>query len=77
MANIPANAYAVSISGSGTLTGSYVGFTALQATTFTALKDANGNLLTAAGALTVAAGATVPLLVTSASISSGAALFYL
>ena len=68
MANIPVNAFATSVSGSGSITGSYGGFTAVQATTFTALKDGN-NYNIANGGLVVAAGTTVPLLVTSASIS--------
>jgi hypothetical protein len=76
MANIPVNSFATAISGSGSITGSYGGFTAIQTTTFTSLKDGN-NYNIANGGLTVAAGTTVPLLVTSASVSSGQVIFYI
>lgn len=78
MANIPANGYATVISGSGSITGSYAGFTVTTTTVFTGLKDGNGtSLATGAAPLTFTNTQTIPLFVTSASISSGAALFYL
>ena len=77
MANIPSNFGASVVSGSGSITGSYSGFTAVAATTFTGLKDGNDNTLAAAASpLTFAAGTNVPLTITSASISTGAVLFY-
>lgn len=77
MANIPSNTAVSVVSGSGTITGSFSGFTIAQAVTFTGLKDVNGNALaTAAAPLTFASGVTIPVYVTSASISSGAVLFY-
>jgi hypothetical protein len=75
MANIPVNANAVLLSGSTSITGSFGGFTVAQAVTFTGLKDYYGNSLAGSG-LTFASGATVPLYVTSASISAGAILLY-
>jgi hypothetical protein len=71
MANIPANPTAVKATTS--ITGSYAGFTAASAITFSALVDANGNNL---GAITFPAGITVPLFVTSASFTGGPAIFY-
>ena len=77
MANIPSNFGAGVVSGSGSITGSYSGFTVVAATTFTGLKDGNGGALAAtASPLTFAAGTNVPLTITSASISTGAVLFY-
>ena len=77
MANIPVNPYATLVSGSGvSITGSFAGFTTAAATTFTALKDYGGGNLASSNGLTIAAGTTVPLLITSASISAGAVLFY-
>jgi hypothetical protein len=77
MANIPSNFGAAVVSGSGSITGSYSGFTVVAATTFTGLKDGNGGALAAtASPLTFAAGTNVPLTITSASISTGAVLFY-
>jgi hypothetical protein len=77
MANIPSNPTAFLISGSGSVTGSFSGFTVAQAATFTGLKDATGTTLaTGANNLTFASGVTVPLFITSASLSSGAVLFY-
>ena len=75
MANIPVNALGVVTTTS--VTGSYAGFTVVSGSaTFTALKDANGtNLATTNWVLP--AGTTVPIYVTSASLSSGAVLFYL
>ena len=80
MTNIPVNANAVVLSGSGALTGSFGGFTVVEATTFTGLKDYYGNTLAsgsaAVGNLRFPAGVTVPLYITSASISAGSVLFY-
>ena len=75
MASIPVNASATLLSGSASVTGNFAGFTVAQAVTFTGLKDANGvNIV--GGGLTFASGVTVPIYVTSASISSGAILLY-
>ena len=80
MANIPVNSYAVLLSGSGAVTGSFAGFTVAQDVTFNGLKDYYGNTLAsgsaAVGNLRFPAGVTVPLFVTSASISQGSVLFY-
>jgi hypothetical protein len=75
MANIPSNPYASLLSGSGSITGSFAGFSVAQAVTFTALKDANGTNVVGSG-LTFPTGVTIPLFVTSASISAGAILLY-
>ena len=75
MANIPVNALGTLLSGSGAVTGSFAGFTVAQAATITGLKDANGVNLAGSG-LTFASGVTVPLFVTSASISAGAIILY-
>jgi hypothetical protein len=77
MANLPANFGASIISGSGSTTGSFYGFTVAQAVTFNGLKDGSGNnLATTTAPLTFASGVTIPLIVTSASISTGAVIFY-
>ena len=77
MANIPSNFAATVVSGSGSITGSYSGFTVVTAAVFTGLKDGNDVVLAANGSsLSFSAGTNVPLTVTSASISSGAVLFY-
>ena len=75
MATIPVNPAAALLSGSASITGSFAGFSVAQAVTFTGLKDANGTSLAGSG-LTFASGATIPLFVTSASISAGAILLY-
>ena len=75
MANIPVNTNAVLLSGSGAVTGSFAGFTVAQAVTFNGLKDYYGNSLAGTG-LNFPSGTTVPLYVTSASISAGAILLY-
>lgn len=75
MATIPVNPSATLLSGSASITGSFAGFTVAQAVTFTGLKDFNGTNLVGSG-LTFASGITVPLFVTSASISAGAILLY-
>jgi hypothetical protein len=77
MANIPVNNGAFSVSGSGAVTGSFAGFTVPSAVVFSALKDANNAVIaTPATPLTFGANSFVPLTVTSASISSGAVIFY-
>ena len=75
MASIPVNASATLLSGSASMTGSFAGFSVAQAVTFTGLKDANGVNIAGSG-LTFPSGVTIPIYVTSASISSGAVLFY-
>jgi hypothetical protein len=75
MATIPVNPAAALLSGSASITGSFAGFSVAQAVTFTGLKDANGTNVAGSG-LTFASGATIPLFVTSASISAGAILLY-
>ena len=75
MATIPVNPSAALLSGSASITGSFAGFSVAQAVTFTGLKDSNGPNLAGSG-LTFASGVTIPLFVTSASISAGAILLY-
>lgn len=75
MATIPVNPSATLLSGSASATGSFAGFTVAQSVTFTGLKDANGTELAGSG-LTFASGMTIPIYVTSASISAGAILLY-
>lgn len=79
MANIPVNAAATVISGSGSITGSYAGFTVVTINTvFNGLKDANGTpIASPASPLTFTNTETIPMFVTSASISAGAAIFYI
>jgi hypothetical protein len=76
MANIPSNA--TGIVSTTSVTGSFAGFTAVSGSaTFTGLKDFQGNVLATVGApMVIPAGFTVPIFVTSASLSSGAVLFY-
>lgn len=75
MANIPVNA--TGIVSTTSVTGSYAGFTVVSGSaTFTGLKDANNVELTATDWI-IPAGVTVPIFVTSASLSTGAVLFYL
>lgn len=77
MANIPSNSTGIVIS--TTTTGSYAGFTVVSGSNavFTGLKDFQGNTLaTAAAPLVIPAGFTIPIFVTSASLTTGAALFY-
>ena len=74
MANIPANATGVVTTTS--VTGSFAGFTVVSGSaTITGLKDANNSELTATDWI-LPAGTTIPLIVTSASLSSGAILLY-
>lgn len=72
MANIPVNP--TGIVASTSVTGSFAGFTVVTtAATFSAVRDANGGSV---GAMTIPAGTTVNLFVTSASFSGGPVLFY-
>ncbi len=74
MANIPANATGVVTTTS--VTGSFAGFTVVSGSaTITGLKDANNSELAATDWI-IPAGTTIPLIVTSASLSSGAILLY-
>ena len=74
MANIPVNAQGAVITGS--ITGSYAGFTVVSGSaTITGLKDAYGNELTSTDWV-IPVGFTIPIYVTSASLSSGAILLY-
>jgi hypothetical protein len=74
MANIPANATGVVTTTS--VTGSFAGFTVVSGSaTITGLRDANNSELTATDWI-LPAGTTIPLIVTSASLSSGAILLY-
>lgn len=86
MANIPSNASGVVTTTS--ITGSFGGFTVISGSaTFTALKDITGNNLTEISVdgdlpmyvtwTNIPVGTTIPIMVTSASLSSGAVLFYL
>jgi hypothetical protein len=75
MANLPVNPSAALLSGSASISGSFAGFSVAQAVTFTGLKDSNGTNVVGSG-LTFPTGVTIPLFVTSASISSGAILLY-
>jgi hypothetical protein len=75
MPNIPANASGIVTTTS--VVGGFAGFTVVSGSaTITGLKDANGVELTTTDWI-LPAGTTVPLYVTSASLSSGAVLFYL
>ena len=64
----------------GSITGSFAGFTVVSGSaTFTGLKDyAGNNVSTGSVALwtNIPVGTTVPLYITSASLSSGAVVFY-
>ena len=73
MANLPVNPSGIVSTTS--VTGSYAGFTVVSGSaTFTGVKDANGATLTTPWV--VPAGFTIPIYITSASLSSGAVLFY-
>ena len=76
MATIPVNP--TGIVTTTTATGSFAGFTVVSGSaTITGLKDANGNILaTVAAPLVINSGDTIPIFVTSASLSSGAILLY-
>ena len=61
------------------VTGSFAGFTVVSGSaTFTGLKDYSNNIVsTSSIALwTLPVGTTVPLYITSASLSAGAVVFY-
>ena len=81
MANIPANATAISLKGGQTLTGSFAGFVGCSNTVntyihFTGLKDANGTELVTSGstpALYFKEGIVYPIFVTSASLDDTSA----
>lgn len=76
MANIPVNP--TGIVSTTSVTGSFAGFSVVSGSaTFTGLKDANNNVLaTPAAPLVINTGDTIPIYVTSASLTSGAVLFY-
>jgi len=78
MANTAFNTLGTIISGS--VTGSFAGFTVVSGSaTFTGLKDyAGNNVSTGSVALwtNIPVGTTVPLYITSASLSTGAVVFY-
>ncbi len=74
MATIPVNP--TGIVTTTTATGSFAGFTVVSSSaTITGLKDANGSELTTTDWI-IPAGFTIPIYVTSASLSSGAILLY-
>lgn len=74
MANVPVNATGIVTTTS--VTGSFAGFTVVSGSaTITGLKDANNVELTTTDWI-IPAGFTVPIYVTSASLSSGAILLY-
>jgi hypothetical protein len=74
MANIPVNATGVVTTTS--VTGSYSGFTVVSGSaTFTGLKGPYDEQLATTNWV-IPAGSTVPIYLTSASLSSGAVLFY-
>jgi hypothetical protein len=78
MPNIPVNATGIVTTGS--ITGSYAGFTVVSGSaTFAGLRDyAGNNVSTSSVALwtNLPVGTTVPLYITSASLSAGAVVFY-
>lgn len=86
MANIPANATAVTLIQGQSITGSFAGFTVAATTAgtyavFTGLKDANGAQLATSGSpatLRFLEGQTYPIFVTSASLAAASAnvIFY-
>jgi hypothetical protein len=74
MANIPVNA--IGLVTTTSVTGSFAGFTVVSGSaTITGLKDANGVELAVTDWI-IPAGTTIPLYVTSASLSTGAILLY-
>jgi hypothetical protein len=74
MATIPVNP--TGIVTTTTATGSFAGFTVVSGSaTITGLKDANGSELTTTDWI-IPAGFTIPIYVTSASLSSGAIVLY-
>lgn len=74
MANVPVNALGVVTTTS--VTGSFAGFTVVSGSaTITGLKDAN-NVELATTDWVIPAGFTIPIYITSASLSSGAIMLY-
>jgi hypothetical protein len=74
MANIPVNA--IGLVTTGSVTGSYAGFTVISGSaTITGLKDAYGAELATIDWI-IPVGFTIPIYITSASLSSGAILLY-
>jgi hypothetical protein len=74
MSNIPVNA--TGIVSTTSVTGSFGGFTVVSGSAiFTGLRDANNTNLASTN-WNLPAGTTVEIYVTSASLSSGAVLFY-
>ena len=74
MATIPVNP--TGIVTTTTATGSFAGFTVVSGSaTITGLKDANDSELTTTDWI-IPTGFTIPIYVTSASLSSGAILLY-
>jgi hypothetical protein len=75
MANLPINS--TGIVSTTSVTGSFGGFTVVSGSaTFTGLKDVNNTNLASTNWI-IPAGTTIPIFVTSASLSSGAVLFYI
>jgi len=73
MANIPVNSTVSTIIAPASITGSFAGFSVLtDSADFTALKDANGNLLSN---ITFPHG-FIPMFITSASLSAGSIFIY-
>jgi len=74
MANIPVNPTGIVTTTS--VTGSFAGFTVVSGSaTITGLRDAYGAELTSTDWI-IPAGYTIPIFVTSCSLSSGAILLY-
>ena len=74
MSNIPVNA--TGIVSTTSVTGSFGGFTVVSGSaTFTGLRDASGTNLATSNWI-IPPGHTVPIFVTSASLSTGVVLFY-
>jgi hypothetical protein len=75
MANLPINS--TGIVSTTSITGSFGGFTVVSGSaTFTGLRDANNTNLASTNWI-IPAGTTIPIFITSASLSSGAVLFYI
>jgi hypothetical protein len=75
MANLPINS--TGIVSTTSVTGSFGGFTVVSGSaTFTGLKGVNNTNLASTNWI-IPAGTTIPIFVTSASLSSGAVLFYI
>lgn len=77
MANLPVNP--IGLYTSTTATGSFGGFTVVSGSSavITGLKDEKNRILaTAAAPMVIPAGHTIPVFVTSASLTTGAILLY-